>query len=310
MQARPASRFRYLFCRGGEMNIRQIAAALGGDVCNSASCNVPGPGHGKGDRSLAITIARGGKLVVHSFAGDDWKVCRDYVHDRLGLGRDFGTRQKPTFVVVNAGPDEDKAKKKDWALKIWSKSINPTGTIVEDYLREHRGLELSSDIAGSVVRFHGSLRFDAYSSKPGMVCLLRNIITNEPCGIHRTFLDRETGQKIDRKMLGIAKGAAIKLDSHESVSSQLTIGEGIETALAARLAGFGPAWALGSAGGIRFFPVLKEIEELTLLQENDPTSREAVNACKRRYLAAGKPVNVVVSKVGNDFNDAWKAVRA
>jgi hypothetical protein len=169
---------------------------------------------------------------------------------------------------------------------------------------------LSSDIAGSVVRFHGSLKFDDFSRKPGMVCLLRDIVTNEPCGIHRTFLDRQTGQKIDRKMLGIAKGAAIKVDGLESVSSTLAVGEGVETALAAKLAGLGPVWALGSTSGIQSFPVLGDLEELTLLEENDAASRKAVTACTRRYLAAGKPVNVVTPKVGNDLNDVWKAVNA
>jgi hypothetical protein len=113
------------------MNIRQIAAALGGDVTNSTSCNVPGPGHSKADRSLSITV-RGGRLVVNSFARDDWKVCRDYVHDRLGLGRDYesNNRRKPAFVVVDTGPDEDKARRKAFALKLWQQ-----GTSLLDFFR-------------------------------------------------------------------------------------------------------------------------------------------------------------------------------
>jgi hypothetical protein len=297
------------------MNIRQIAAALGGDVCNSTSCTVPGPGHSRADRSLAIKIGRGSRLIVHSFAGDDWKVCRDYVNDRLGLGRDYDGRQRPTFVVVNAGPDEDqdKARLKAWALKTWGESVDPTGSIVEHYLREHRGLILP-DNCNSVMRFHHALRYVKDDGLPvylpGMVCLLRDIKTDAPCGIHRTFLDRYTGERIGRKMVGVAKGAAIKLDSHESISSRLTIGEGVETALAAKLAGLGPVWALGSAGGIRFFPVIKALDELTLLEENDPTNRDAVKTCTRHYLTAGKPVNVVVPKVGSDFNDVWKVMNA
>jgi putative DNA primase/helicase len=151
------------------------------------------------------------------------------------------------------------------------------------------------------------VRFDDFSRKPGMVCLFRDIIMNEPCGIHRTFLDRETAAKVDRKMLGIAKGAAIKLGEP---SSALVIGEGIETVLAAKLAGMGPAWALGSTSGLQFFPVLSQLSELTILEENDAASRKAVTACARRYLAAGKPVNVVKPNVGNDFNDVWKAMHA
>jgi putative DNA primase/helicase len=288
---------------------REIAAVLGGDVTSRNSCNVPGPGHSKADRSLAITIdARQGRIIVCSHAGDDWKLCKDYVRERLGLDKwERGGDRRSTFVVINSGVDDDKEKKKALALRIWSQSVNPVGTIVEYYLREHRGLALSADIAGSVIRFHGSLYFDAFNRRPGMVSLLRNVVTDEPCGIHRTFLDRETGQKIDRKMLGIAKGAAIKLDPHTAISTKLTIGEGIETALASRMAGYGPVWALGSSGAVRFFPVLSNLDELTTLEENDPTSRRDVRACAKRYLDARKPVNIVTSQVGNDFNDAWRA---
>ena len=180
------------------LDIRQIASVLGGDVISRTSCNVPGPGHSKSDRSLTITVDRD-RLIVHSHAGDDWKVCKDYIRERLGLDRwERGRDRQPTFVVINSRPDNDKEKKKAFALCIWSQSVNPVGTIVEYYLREHRGLALTDDIAGSVIRFHGSLYFDAFTRKPGMVCLLRNVETDEPCGIHRTFLSRETDWAKDR----------------------------------------------------------------------------------------------------------------
>jgi hypothetical protein len=206
-----------------------------------------------------------------------------------------------------AATSDDQERKKKFALKIWSESRDPRGTIIEHYLREHRGLTLPDGVAGAVVRFHAALYFDTYTRHPGMVCLLRDINSNEPCGIHRTFLDRQTGEKIERKMLGIAKGAAIKFDP-DAVTT-LTIGEGVETVLAACAAGFTPAWALGSSGAVRCFPVLKNLRELTILQENDPTSRRDVKTCVRQYLGARRPVNIVEPKVGNDFNDCWKATR-
>jgi putative DNA primase/helicase len=292
------------------MDTRNIAYTLGGDVTGTNSCNVPGPGHDKADRSLSITIdprAPDG-FVVHSFASDDPLACKDYVRDRLGLGpweRGQGRRTRLLKAASDSGPEPDQEKRKAWALQIWSQSSNPTGTIVEGYLREHRGLELSADIAGSVIRFHAGLKFDdAYI--PGMVCLLRSIVTNEPCGIHRTFLDRKTGEKIDRRMLGIAKGAAIKLDQ---ANARLTIGEGVETALSGRMAGFGPVWALGSSGAVRSFPVIKSLKEITILEENDPTSQRDVEQCAQRYFKAGKPVNIVTPDIGNDLNDAWRAAR-
>jgi Toprim domain len=291
---------------------REIAAILGGDVTGRNSCNVPGPGHSKADRSLSITIdGHQDRIIVCSHAGDDWKICKDYVRERLGLDkwRQSVDRRPTTFVVINSGIDDDKEKKKASALRIWSQSINPMGTIVEYYLREHRGLALGADIAGSAIRFHGSLYFDAFNRRPGMVCLLRDIITDEPCGIHRTFLDREAGQKIDRKMLGIAKGAAIKLDPDAAISTTLTIGEGIETVMSGRMSGFAPAWALGSSVAVRAFPALSSLTEITILEENDPTSRRDVRTCAKRYLVAGKPVNVITPNIGNDMNDAWRAAR-
>jgi putative DNA primase/helicase len=293
-------------------NPRAIVAVLGGEVTGRDSANVPGPGHGKADRSLSIKInsrAPGG-FVVYSHAGDDPIECRDYVRERLGIeawAPSTRREQRGPFTVSDAGPDPTKERNKQFALRIWGESVNPIGTIVETYLQEHRGLQLPTDIARDVIRFHGSLYVDPQTRLPGMVCLLRNIESNEPCGIHRTFLSRETGQKVDRKMFGIAKGAAIKFDAEPTHT--LTIGEGIETVLSARAAGYAPAWALGSSGAVRFFPVLPNLTEVTILEENDPTSRRDVKACASRYLKARRPVNVLTSRVGSDINDAWRAMK-
>jgi putative DNA primase/helicase len=283
-------------------SVRQIAAALGGNVTGRDSCNVPGPGHSRKDRSLAIRITPNG-FLVHSFANDDWKECREYVHGKLGLSEDWKSDKAPP--PDTTGDDAERRKK--FALSIWADCIDPRGTLAERYLRDHRKVDLPAVAAYSVIRFHAGLRYEDSKYLPAMVCLLRDIISNEPCGIHRTFLDRYTGEKIDRKMLGIAKSAVIKLDGEPSAT--LTIGEGVETVLAARAAGFTPAWALGSSGAVRAFPVLQNLRELTILQENDPTSRRDVKTCARRYLGMRRPVNIVEPKIGNDFNDCWKATR-
>ena len=86
----------------------------------------------------------------------------------------------------------------NWA-RIWAESVDPRGSIVEQYLRS-RSLAVPQGTAGSVIRFHAALRYEG-DTRPGMVCLYRDIITDEPCGIHRTFLDAD-GSKLGRKMLG------------------------------------------------------------------------------------------------------------
>jgi hypothetical protein len=73
---------------GSFPSLREAARALKGDVVNrQISC--PGPGHSAGDRSLSVkpTPDAPSGYVVNSFAGDDPITCRDYVADKLGLGR-------------------------------------------------------------------------------------------------------------------------------------------------------------------------------------------------------------------------------
>jgi hypothetical protein len=66
--------------------IAKIAELLGGDV-QGAEVLCPGPGHSAGDRSLSVKPDPADRegFVTHSFAGDDWKDCRDHVRKELGL---------------------------------------------------------------------------------------------------------------------------------------------------------------------------------------------------------------------------------
>lgn len=290
------------------MDISTIARALDGERTGRFTANVPGPNHSRSDRSLSITI-RQGRICVYSHAGDDWKECRDHVLRRLGIGT-FGSRDRRK-VVLTAASSKSEVDEKKWskakALEIWDDGDDPRGTLVEQYLHQHRGLDLAAELAGPVIRFHRSLWFNKETRLPGMVCLFRSITSDEPCGIHRTFLDPASAQKIDRRMFGIAKGAAIKLDP-KSDTEGLICGEGIESCLTAREGGLGRVWALGSSGAVGKFPVLA-MPAISLLQENDEASRRDTSKCARRYLRAGKPVTIVKTCIGSDLNDAWRAGR-
>jgi putative DNA primase/helicase len=140
---------------------------------------------------------------------------------------------------------------------------------------------------------------------PAMICAMRSILTDKLTAVHRTRLSSE-GLKLDRRMLGVATGSAIKLDADENVTNGLHICEGVESGLAARALGFEPTWALGSAGGIADFPVLSDVECLTILVENDASSERAAAACTRRWQAAGRDVLHARSLFGSDANDALR----
>jgi hypothetical protein len=138
-----------------------------------------------------------------------------------------------------------------------------------------------------------------------MLSLMRRIKGNQPTAIQRTALTPD-GCKIDRRMLGVAGGAAIKLDADAEVTTSLTVGEGLETCLSARQLNFRPAWALGSVAAVTSFPVLPGIEALHLLEETGDrgASARAVQECGSRWYAAKREV-IVVTPHGcqGDVND-------
>jgi hypothetical protein len=193
------------------------------------------------------------------------------------------------------------------ALRLWNEAGDPRQTPVEKYLGA-RHLPLPDELVGDVVRFHPCLWFEG-RHVGAMVTLMRDIRTDEPCGVHRTFLDGY-GSKLGRKMRGRAKGAVIKLDPDAHVTQGLIIGEGFETCLAAYIAGFRPNWCVGSAGGIEGFPVLLGIDAITILAENDQNGRNqnAVRICDERWRRADRQVFVVEPLFGKDFADVWEEV--
>ncbi len=293
----------------GCTSLREIARVLGGDVVG-AQVVAPGPGHSARDRSMGVRLAPTAPdgFTVVSFAGDDWQACKDHVRQRLGLRAfDKGNSAPPPRPAAAparevAGQDDTGKRRVEAALRIWHEARDPRGTVVEAYLAS-RGLELPNDMAGWVIRFHEACPFGEGQRLPATVALLRDVRTDEPRGIHRTALTPD-GKKVGRKMLGVAGGAAVKLDDDADVTTGLAIGEGVETCMAARRIGLRPVWALASVGGIASFPALAGIEALTILCEAGEASRRAAEQCAARWHSAGKEVLFARPRAGSDINDA------
>jgi len=78
------------------LDIRSIAHRLGGEVSGHQAL-VPGPGHGKDDRSLAIWLSPKDPdgFRVHSHSSDSWTECRDFVRSKLGLPEDAWKKERP-----------------------------------------------------------------------------------------------------------------------------------------------------------------------------------------------------------------------
>ncbi|WP_420813180.1 DUF7146 domain-containing protein [Methylobacterium currus] len=103
-----------------------------------------------------------GGFVVHSHAGDDWRLCRDHVATALGLATIWRQREAdPTEVArrqearrrAETAERQEAERLRKRAGAMWREAQCPVGTLVERYLNS-RALELPRDVAGTVLRFH------------------------------------------------------------------------------------------------------------------------------------------------------------
>jgi hypothetical protein len=256
-------------------------------------------------------------------------VCRDYVRNRLGMPawepgddqgrrvpqrqlRDFDRRAVDQQAEQRRPRTEDDMVRIQRAQTIWSEAQHPGRTVAEEYLAS-RALELPDELAGTVLRFHPRCPWRNENTGrtdriPALIAAFRSIDDDTITAIHRIRLDSpESWPKADRKMLGPVLRAAVKLDA---VSTTLAIGEGIETCMAARQfmatgeLEHAPVWALGSVGGITFFPVLNGVRRLLILGEAGEASERAVEICTQRWQRAYRRVQIIYSEIGSDANDA------
>jgi putative DNA primase/helicase len=175
------------------------------------------------------------------------------------------------------------------------------GTVAATYLENRRCIIPPGDL-----RWHPALAYYIKDRRepvhvgPALVALVTDVETAEPISLHRTWIAPDGTGKADldnpRRLLWKHRSdGVIRLWPDEEVTLGLTIGEGIETCLAAAREGLTPVWATISAGNLAEFPVLPGIEGLTVLVDHDKpnpkTGRragiEAARAVIQHYAAAG-----------------------
>lgn len=314
-------------------SLQQIAAALGGQIAGPGAVLCPGPGHSPRDRSLAVRldpVAPDG-FLVHSHAGDDWRKCRDHVRQRLGLPAwrpgdeqnrsvphddlrkwDAALMQAASEAVPREFTEDEQARIAN-AVRLWNEGVDPRGTLAEKYLRETRKLDLPDDLAGTVLRFHARCPWrneDTGNTDfvPALIVPFRSIDDDAITGVHRIAINSD-GSKLGRRMLGVARRAAIKFD--QIGGGTLSIGEGVETCMAARQLGLGAVWALGSVGAISFFSLIEGVQQLLILGEAGDASARAIKFCGTRWRRAGRRVHIVMPDAGfSDLNDVLIAERS
>jgi hypothetical protein len=186
--------------------------------------------------------------------------------------------------------------------EVWHEGQAAGRSLVETYLAS-RGLDLQAE---APLRFHPECP-RGRDRMPAMLALMTDPITNEPCGLHRTFLKSDGSGKanVEPAKMMLGQAGLIRISPDETVTTGLGLCEGVETGLAIiQHADWRPVWAAASAGAIAKFPVLPGIECLTIFCDHDIAGVNAAQACARRWVAAGKEARIIAPRRFADWNDA------
>lgn len=187
--------------------------------------------------------------------------------------------------------DDDEARKRALALRLWENGRPIAGTLAEQYLIG-RGIAPAAIVyAAAALRCDPACYYADGVTHPAMIALVTDAMTNEPIAVHRTFLKADGTGRLDKKLLGPSRNGVIRLSPDDSVTNGIAICEGIETSLSIISIGITPVWSCISAGGISTFPVLAGIEALTIFADADEAGQKAAQACANRW-SAGREVTI------------------
>jgi hypothetical protein len=129
----------------------------------------------------------------------------------------------PTHVLQNGN---DGGENLAFIKAIWTSAGPLLGSIAERYLDETRGIDITKlpDDTHRSLRFHPNCVFGPGTHLPCLLALMRDPLADAPVGIQRIALV----EKIERRMLG--RAGLVKM---WPAGTQLVVGEGLETVLAA-----------------------------------------------------------------------------
>lgn len=289
------------------MNAREIVIALGGrwyGAYGVAKC----PTHDDIQPSLSVKDGDNGDVVLTCFAGCDWRDVKAALRDKGLLPEWTGeANTKPASLLTDAEKARRQAEREveekrriEYAQRIWQDAKDPTGTVVEIYLRS-RAITLSP--IPPTIRFANLPHGPTELLLPAMVCAVQGQ-DGDITGCHRTFLRADgkvkapvTGNKM---MIGKCRGGAVRFGK---AGEKLAIGEGIETCLSvAQECPDLPVWAALSTSGLKTVVVPDAVNEIVILADNDVPGEMAAKEAATRFLRDGKTVKTA-RPLRKDFND-------
>jgi len=285
------------------MGAAEVATALGGKRAGRgylARCVA----HPDRNPSLLINDGEDGRLLLHCYAGCEF---RDIIAAlRSGGFLDGGATR--TEAVVDIDYEAERLARSAAAASMWHHAKPALGTPVERYIR-WRGIE--GDIPPTL-RF-AEATHHPYENRalPAMIACITRWPDRRVIAVHRTFLQNDgrgkAGTDADKLMFGPCAGGAVRLGA---VGDELTVAEGIESALSAQIVLGKPAWACLSTSGLKgvILPPLPLARFIWIAADNDTPGMAAANEAADKWTGDGRTVRICPPpQRGMDWNDALRS---
>jgi conjugative relaxase-like TrwC/TraI family protein len=283
------------------------------------------------DFSGEITVngKTGGNMLkfIEVFGNMGKKEAIQYAARRLGMdvNDDINTLQRSENPKITSKKDlklQQQAELKlqqnkiNFAKKLAGESEPLKGTIVEKYLKEHRGVEMQT--YPEDVRYHPGI-YSKINDKtsPAMLVIARDKKGNIQA-VQATYLDKETAAKIDKSTVkiqkqtfGVLSGATVNINSNGG--DRTLIAEGTETglSLAKALPKFNVKVTLGKANLLHLDPQGISENIILCLDNDGKNSKEdkLISDAGRRLNESGKAVKIAMPTAfskKHDYNDIIK----
>ena len=251
------------------------------------------PAHDDKNPSLSIKETSDGVLLLKCFAGCSF----EEIIEAAGLkGDTLNGSQHAQNAYTRADAANDLSKRISMAKNIWQATVPLAGSLAQSYLNS-RDIDCWSDD----IRFHPSLYYSQIKSEtPAMVCAIRR--DRQFVGVHRTFLS-QTGEKLNKMMLGDCKGGAVNLGGSGEL---LIISEGVENGLAVRQMsslGQGTFLAAMSATNLGSFKLPPQPATLIIAADDDQTGMLEALKLGERAAGLGWKASTLLPPVPGDWND-------
>ena len=256
-----------------------IVAALGGKWHgNYALCICPA----HDDRTPSLSIRQGDRgLLVHCFAGCAPSRILEEIKE---------PEPSSTKAVCDYRP-QDARKDVGW---LWKQGTAIGGTLADCYLVARNLPTNAADL-----RFHpncqnGRKPMERY--EPALMVGMR--LRGELVGIQRIFLDPETAEHRDKKIIGQSRFA-----SWEGIqpTDTLAIAESFEDAHAYATIKRIPCWSSMAANKLHAIAIPEGVKTIILAPDNDKAGRIAVNRGRKVYRQTGYDVKVDLPRTHKDW---------